>query len=107
MITEEKIKKARKQLRSGGPEGEIKNELVSEGYTEEDLAKIFKPYRPDMRSWFLVFAIIFLLVGSYRLAIDGGYHFLVGEQAEQTEVTQAHPVNGTVKQAIVNLFVGI
>jgi len=77
MITEEKIKKARKQLRSGVPEGEIKNELVSEGYTEEDLAKIFKPYRPDMRSWFLVFAIIFLLVGSYRLAIDGGYHFLV------------------------------
>lgn len=76
MITEEKIKKARKQLRSGVPEGEIKNELISEGYTEEDLANVFKPHRPDMRSWFLSFAVIFLLLGLYRLVTAGSFLFL-------------------------------
>jgi hypothetical protein len=39
MITEEKIKRTRKKLRSGEPEGELKNELRKEGYSEEDIKR--------------------------------------------------------------------
>ena len=67
MLTEEKIKQVRKQLRSGVPQGEIKNDLIKEGYTNEDLEKIFEPHRPDMRNWYLFFAILFLGIGLYKL----------------------------------------
>ena len=63
MITEEKIKQARKQLRSGIPQGEIKNELKAAGYTDEDIDKVFVPHKPDMRSWYLCFAIVFFIAG--------------------------------------------
>lgn len=61
MTTEEKIKRTVKKLRSGEPEGELKNELRKEGYAEEDIDKIFVPHKPGMRSWYLVFANIFFL----------------------------------------------
>lgn len=76
-VTVEKIKEVRKQLRAGTPEGEIKNELLVEGYSEEDLEKIFTPHRPDMRSWYLVFAILFFLVGFYNLVTGNSYLFLI------------------------------
>ena len=41
MITEEKIKQIRKQLSRGEPEGEIKNGLRSDGYTEDDITALF------------------------------------------------------------------
>ena len=77
MITEEKIKRVRKQLQRGIPQGEIKNELLREGYSEEDLKKIFVPHKPDMRSWYLLFAIVFLLVGIYRIMVNGSILFLL------------------------------
>ena len=77
MLTEEKIKQVRKQLRSGVPQGEIKNDLIKEGYTNEDLEKIFEPHRPDMRSWYLFFAILFFLVGFYTLITTGSFLFLI------------------------------
>ncbi len=77
MITDEKIKQVRKQLRSGIPEGEIKNELIEAGYTEEDIAKVFVAHRPDMRSWFLIFAILFLLIGIYRVMVNTSILFLL------------------------------
>lgn len=77
MLTEEKIKEVRKQLRSGVPQGEIKNKLKGEGYTEADIEKIFVPHRPDMRSWYLAFAILFLLVGIYNLLMNLSFLFLV------------------------------
>lgn len=76
MLTAEKIKQVRKQLRSGVPEGEIKNELLAEGFTEADLETIFTAHRPDMRNWYLAFAIIFALVGLYRLIAAQGLLFL-------------------------------
>lgn len=77
MITAEKIKQVRKQLRSGVPQGEIKNELVKEGYTEEDIDKVFVAHRPDMRSWYLVFAIVFLLVGLYQFVTNSTGLFIL------------------------------
>ena len=76
-ITAEKIKLVRKQLRAGVPEGEIKTELLAEGYSEEDLEKIFIPHRPDMQRWYLVFAILFFVVGFYNLVTGSSYLFLV------------------------------
>ena len=76
-LTEEKIKAVRKQLRAGIPQGEINNELLAEGYSADDLEKIFTPHRPDMRSWYLVFAILFLLIGIYNLMANLNFIFLV------------------------------
>lgn len=67
MITEEKIKETRKKLKSGEPDGEIRNALKEEGYSEEDIDKVFVPHKPDMRSWYLFFAIVFLLAGIYTI----------------------------------------
>jgi hypothetical protein len=77
MITEEKIKNARRKLRSGEPEGEIRNGLRKEGYSEEDMEKIFVSHNSDMRSWYLFFAIIFLLVGIYMIMASGNILFLL------------------------------
>ena len=41
MITEEKIKWVKGQLSKGEPEGEIKNQLRNEGYTEDEIAALF------------------------------------------------------------------
>ena len=65
MVTEEKIKEIRKLLRNGEPQGELIEKLKREGYSEEDIGKIFTAHTYDMRSWYLTFAIIFLLYGFY------------------------------------------
>ncbi|HNU87847.1 MAG TPA: hypothetical protein PKJ94_06145 [Ferruginibacter sp.] len=53
----------RKELRSGVPQGEIKNQLLSEGYSEEEINRIFTPHQYDMRNWYLIFAIVFFIAG--------------------------------------------
>lgn len=63
MLSEGKISQVRKELRSGVPQGEIKNQLLSEGYSEEEVDKIFTPHKYDMRSWYLIFAIVFFIAG--------------------------------------------
>lgn len=61
---EDKLKEVRKKLKRGIPEGEIKEQLLREGYTKEEMeAYFFKPHHYDMRSWYLVFSILLLLVG--------------------------------------------
>ena len=63
MISDEMIKTIKKQLRNGWPEGEIRESLKKEGYSEEDIQKAFIPQRYDMRSWYLFFAITLALIG--------------------------------------------
>ena len=41
MIREEQIKQIRKQLSKGEPEGEIKNGLRKDGYTEDEITSLF------------------------------------------------------------------
>lgn len=77
MLTEDRIKKIRKQLRSGVPQGEIKNDLLAEGFTETELEDVFKPHRPDMQNWYLVFAILFFVVGFYNLVTGSSYLLLI------------------------------
>ncbi len=77
MITEEQIKKFKKIVQEGEPEGELIERLRGEGYSQEDINKIFRPHAYDMRSWYLTFAIIFLLIGFYLMIENGSLLFLV------------------------------
>lgn len=72
MLTEEKIKQTRRLISKGLPEGEIKNQLKEEGFSEEEIKEIFKPKPYDMRSWLLFFGIMVSLYGLYA-----GYLLLV------------------------------
>lgn len=67
MITDDKIKQIKKSLRQGVPEGEIKEDLIREGYSKEDIDKAFIPHHYDMRTWYMVFGILFLLIGLWLL----------------------------------------
>jgi hypothetical protein len=80
MLTEEKIKQTRKLISKGNPEGEIKNLLREEGYSEEEIKEIFKPQPYDMRSWLLVFGVLFCLLGFYLIVNgkDSWHSFLFG-----------------------------
>ena len=49
MITEEKIQEIKRQLRRGVPEGEIKETLKQEGFSPEDISRLFAPKGPP---WF-------------------------------------------------------
>jgi hypothetical protein len=69
MITTEKFQQIQKQIKLGYPEGEIKNDLIKEGFTEEDIKEAFKPKHYDMRSWYLFFAIIISLFALYQLIV--------------------------------------
>lgn len=77
MIPEEKIKEARKLLRRGEPEGELKEKLLKEGYTQEDLDTIFKPHHYDMRVWYMAFAILISILGLYQFIKTGGLLILI------------------------------
>jgi|GEM_PF-1233483 len=78
MLTQEKIEAVKKQLRSGIPEGEIKNELLKEGYTTEDIRTIFTPKSIDMRSWYLLSAIVLIAIGLWAFAANYGPLPLIG-----------------------------
>ena len=69
MITEEEIKSYKKQLKSGIPEGEIKNEMLTKGFDENDIQLVFKNKNVDMRSWYLTFSLIIFFVSLFSLKL--------------------------------------
>ena len=75
MNPEEKIKAIKKQLKSGIPEGEIREDLKEQGYTSEEIEKFFAPHKYDMRSWYLTFAILLLLFSIWSFVNNGGVIF--------------------------------
>ncbi len=76
MIPENKIRVIHQQLKNGEPEGEVREKLKQEGYTEEEIQQVFKPHKYDMRSWYLVFAILITLAGIFEL-INGGSFIII------------------------------
>lgn len=76
-MTEQKIIEIKKRLRNGKPEGEIKEELRKEGYTDEEISKAFLAHHYDMRMWYLIFAIAISLYGLYNLIMQRGFLFLI------------------------------
>ena len=77
MITEEKILAVKKQLKSGMPAGEIRAQLESEGYSAEEIEKCFRGHKVDMRSWYLVFGVIFFIIGLWRVLQNGSLLFFI------------------------------
>lgn len=66
-IPEERKSVLLSQLKKGLPEGELKEQLRKEGYSQEAIDDCFTPVKYDMRSWFLFFGIILTLIGIYIL----------------------------------------
>ena len=63
MISDEKIAAVRSKLKKGVPEGELRHELLEEGFADEEINKCFDGYRYSMKNWYLLFGI--LLIASY------------------------------------------
>ena len=64
-------------VRNGEPQGELIERLRREGYSEEEINKVFSAHTYDMRAWYLTFAIIFLLIGLYWLIANNSLLFLI------------------------------
>jgi hypothetical protein len=56
-----KIWEVKKQLKNGVPAGEIREEMIREGYSKKDIEGCFEVKKYDMRSWWLISAIVFFL----------------------------------------------
>ena len=77
MISEEQVRTFQSRLRSGEPDGEIREQLKQEGFSDEDIRQVFVPHRYDMRSWYLTFAIVITVAGIIILAKTGGLLILI------------------------------
>jgi hypothetical protein len=77
MLTDEKKKEIRKQLRKGIPEGELKEQLIKEGYSDKELKAAFAPAPYDMRSWYLISGVVVFLIGVYLFMNNGGILIMV------------------------------
>jgi hypothetical protein len=70
-MTDEEKEKIRKKIKNDFPEGEIKSQLTNEGYTGEEIKAIFTGPKADMRSWYLISAILVLLLSFYIFSRTG------------------------------------
>ena len=77
IMNPEKIKEIKKLLRQGIPEGEIREDLKQEGYSDEDVNAVFKPHHYDMRSWYLFFGIVITVIGLYLFFTNRGMLILI------------------------------
>lgn len=77
MISEEKIRILRQLLKNGEPEGEIREKLKKEGYSDEEIQQVFPAHKYDMRNWYLIFAILISLLGVYLLISNGSFIILI------------------------------
>lgn len=77
MLTKEKLQQIQRLVKRGMPEGEVKDQLQQEGYTEEEIREIFKPKPYDMRSWYLVFGILITLLGTYVVILSGSFLIVI------------------------------
>ena len=76
-MTATEISEIKKKLTRGIPEGEIKNEMKNQGYSDDEISEIFKPKLYDMRSWYLSFGIIFCIPGFWIFFSNGSRLLLV------------------------------
>jgi hypothetical protein len=63
MLTAEIKKKYRKKLRNGEPDGEIRQQMQSAGYTSEEIEEVFEPVTRGMGPWYVFCTIVSLLTG--------------------------------------------
>ena len=70
-MTQEELQKIRKKIKNGIPEGEMKNQLKEEGYSAEDIQKIFEPHKYDMRTWYFISGILVFIFAVYCFSRTG------------------------------------
>jgi hypothetical protein len=76
IMTKEKVAAIKKKLQNGEPEGEIREQLKKEGFTDEEISKAFVPHQFDMRLWYLVFGVLVSVYGLYKLITAGDFIIL-------------------------------
>jgi hypothetical protein len=76
-MTKEKITAIKKLLKNGEPEGEIKEQLKKEGFSDEEISKAFVPQQYDMRSWYFIFGLLISLLGLYFFLQSGTLIILI------------------------------
>ncbi len=76
-MTAEKISLIKSKLKKGEPEGEIKEQLKREGYSDTEISKAFLAHHYDMRMWYLIFGVLICLFGLYNLIMQKGFLFLI------------------------------
>ncbi len=67
MINNSLKKIIQKKIKKGYPIGELKNELIRDGYSLEEINSCFKTKKTDMQSWYLFFGILFSVAGIYSI----------------------------------------
>lgn len=60
MISDEKIETVRSKLINGIPEGELRQELREEGFSNEEINNCFDGYRYNMKNWYLFYSIVLI-----------------------------------------------
>ncbi len=60
MLTAEIKEQFRKKLRSGEPDGEIREQMRAAGYTSGEIDEVFKPVHRDMGPWYIFCTIVSL-----------------------------------------------
>jgi hypothetical protein len=70
-MTDEEKHKIRRQIKNGFPEGEIRMQLKNEGLSAAEIKEILTTPKADMRSWYLVSAILVLLLAMYVFSKTG------------------------------------
>lgn len=61
MITTQEIKHFKRQLKNGILAGEIKNNMLEQGFSKADIDKVFIANAANMKSWYLFFGCAFVL----------------------------------------------
>lgn len=77
MVTPQKINEIKARLKKGEPPGEIIEELINKGFTQEDIDYIFTAHKYDMRNVYLFFTILFLTGGTYGFITNNNYLLLI------------------------------
>jgi hypothetical protein len=71
LMTGDRIDKMRKQVKNGFHEGEIRMQLQKEGLSAEEIKEILTAPKADMRWWYLLSAILVLLLSIYVFSKTG------------------------------------
>jgi hypothetical protein len=69
-MTIENKKAIKNKIKKGYPIGELKSELIKEGFTEAEINEVVGIYKPDMKSWYFIFGLLFCLFSVLLFVMD-------------------------------------
>jgi hypothetical protein len=77
MIPADKQKSLKKKISKGYPIGELKEELLADGFSLEEINECIGVGKADMRSWYLFFGASFFILGIWIIMNNGNYILMV------------------------------